>query len=342
VLAFSVAFIVAGVVMVPVLALLRRHEVMDVPNVRSSHAVVVPRGGGVAVMAGILAGVLSSLLVEPGRSASVGTVGVVVALGVAGFAALGLVDDLWRVRAGVRLVLQVVLAAAVAVAVAVGTSSSWDASLLAVVGCIWLVSYVNAFNFMDGINAISAVSALLAACWFGGLAHHDSEPFVYAASWALAGASLAFLPWNAPRARVFLGDVGSYGMGALIGVLALLTAVREHDVWLAVAPLVIYLVDTSGTLVRRAARREPLLEAHRSHVYQRLLGHGFSHLSAAGVVLLAGVVICLATLALPTAAAVLVAAAVAAAYLALPSLLGTRHAAAAASGSTGSRSGTRR
>lgn len=324
VLEFSVAFVVTGLVMVPVLALLRRHQVVDVPNLRSSHAAVVPRGGGVGVLAGVAAGAVSALLVEPAQATSPDrSVVVAVTLGVLLFAVLGLVDDVRRVPAGARLTLQAVIAAGLAVSVAVGVSSSWGVGLVAVVGSTWLVSYVNAFNFMDGINAISAMSALIAACWFGGLAAHDSEPLVYAASWALAGASLAFLPWNAPRAKVFLGDVGSYGIGALVAVLALLTALREHDVWVAVAPLVIYLVDTSGTLVRRALRHEPLLEAHRSHVYQRLLDLGFSHLAATGVVAVASAVICGATLALPTAAAILVAAVVGATYLALPHLLST-------------------
>jgi UDP-GlcNAc:undecaprenyl-phosphate/decaprenyl-phosphate GlcNAc-1-phosphate transferase len=325
VLEFSIAFVTAGVVMVPVVALLRRHQVVDVPNLRSSHAVVIPRGGGLGLLAGVVAGVLAALLVEPAGSAALpGAATAVVGLGVALFAGLGLVDDLRRLGAARRLLAQAAIAAGISVTIATGTSSSWDAPLVAVVGALWLVSYVNAFNFMDGIDAISAVSALLAACWFGGLAAHDSEPLVYAASWALAGASLAFLPWNAPRARVFLGDVGSYGVGALVAVLALLTVLRQHDLWWGLAPLVIYLVDTSGTLARRAVRREPLLEAHRSHVYQRLLDHGLSHLAAAAVVLLAGVLICLATLALPTLGAVLVAAVVSAAYLALPGLLGRR------------------
>ncbi len=323
----SIAFITTGVVMVPLLALLRRHQVMDVPNVRSSHAAVVPRGGGIAVLVGVAVGALSALVVEPGSTAPPHrSVVAAVTLGVLLFAVLGLVDDVRRVPAGVRLMFQAGIAAAVAVTIAVADTSTWWGGLaVAVVGSLWLVSYVNAFNFMDGINAISAMSALLAACWFGGLAAHDSDPLVYAASWALAGAALGFLPWNAPRARVFLGDVGSYGIGALIGMLALLTALREHDVWVALAPLVIYLVDTSGTLVRRALRGEPLLEAHRSHVYQRLLDLGFSHLAATAVVVLAGVVICVATLVLPTAAAILVAVVVGATYLALPHLLGTRH-----------------
>jgi UDP-GlcNAc:undecaprenyl-phosphate GlcNAc-1-phosphate transferase len=324
VLEFVLAMLTTAVVMVPVLAVLRRHRVVDVPNARSSHAVLVPRGGGVALLVGVTVGVLSAVVVRP-RAATSPDPAVVtaVALGVVLFAVLGLVDDLSDIDPRVRLVLQVVLAAGVATMLAVASPSPWVVGPVAVVGSLWLVSYVNAFNFMDGINAISAVSALLAACWFGGLAAHASDAVVFAASWALAGASVGFLPWNAPRPRVFLGDVGSYGVGALIGSLALLTALREGSVWPALAPLAIYLVDTGGTLVRRAARGEPLLQAHRTHVYQRLLDRGLSHPVVAGVVAIAGVVICLAALVLPTPAAVVFAVLVGAVYLALPRLLGT-------------------
>jgi len=325
VLELCVAFVTTSVVMVPVLAFLRRHQVVDVPNARSSHVAVVPRGGGIGVLAGVAAGAAAALLAEPeDTSTATRSVVVGVVLGVGLFAVLGLVDDLRRVPAALRLAGQAVIAVGVAVAVAAGVSSSWAAVSVAVVGSVWLVSYVNAFNFMDGVNAISAVSALLAGCWYGALAAPGTDLLVYAGSWALVGASLAFLPWNAPRAKVFLGDVGSYGVGALIAVLALLTAVREHDVWVAVAPVVVYLVDTGGTLVRRVVRGEPLLEAHRSHVYQRLLDAGLSHLGVTGVVALAGLAICLATATLPTGAAIVVAAVVGAAYLALPRFLGAR------------------
>jgi UDP-GlcNAc:undecaprenyl-phosphate/decaprenyl-phosphate GlcNAc-1-phosphate transferase len=325
VLEFVLAMLTTAVVMVPVLAVLRRHRVLDVPNARSSHVSLVPRGGGVALLVGVGVGVASVLLVEP-PSSTTPPPSVVTGLvcGVVLFGLLGLLDDLSDVDARARLVLQVLLSVGVATTVAVAVPSRWSEVLVAVVGSIWLVSYVNAFNFMDGINAISAVSALLAACWFGGLAAHDSDAVVYAASWALAGASVGFLPWNAPRARVFLGDVGSYGVGALIGSLALLTALREANVWLGLAPLAIYLVDTGGTLVRRATRGEPLLSAHRSHVYQRLLDRGLSHPAVTGLVTLAGVLVCLVTLLLPTALAVLVAVLVGAVYLALPRLLPPR------------------
>jgi UDP-GlcNAc:undecaprenyl-phosphate/decaprenyl-phosphate GlcNAc-1-phosphate transferase len=325
VLEFVLAMVTTAVVMVPLLAGLRRHRVVDVPNARSSHDALVPRGGGVALLAGVAAGAASAVFVRPRQTMSPDpSVVTAVALGVVLFGVLGLVDDLSEVDARVRLTVQVLLAVGVATTLAVAVPSRWGVALVAVVGSIWLVSYVNAFNFMDGINAISAVSALLAACWFGGLAAHSSDAVVYAASWALAGAAVGFLPWNAPRARVFLGDVGSYGVGALVGSLALLTALREGTIWPALAPLVIYLVDTGGTLVRRAARGESLLRAHRSHVYQRLLDVGLSHPAVAGLVGFAGILVCLAALMLPTPLAVGFAALVGATYLALPRLMGPR------------------
>ncbi|WP_439937485.1 hypothetical protein ACS3YM_16325 [Nocardia sp. N13] len=305
----------------PLLALLRRAQVVDVPNERSSHRDVVPRGGGIGVLVGWAVAV-ATVALATSELADVTAWSVVVACaGVVAFALLGLVDDLKHLPAALRLALQAAISAGVAAAVAVGTYSTWPALLVAVVGCVWLVSYVNAFNFMDGVNAISASSAALAGCWYGVVSSGDGDDFVRVASWALVGASLAFLPWNAPRAKVFLGDVGSYGVGALVGVLALVTALAEGSLLVALAPLTIYLADTSGTLVRRALRGESLMQAHRSHVYQRLLDVGLFHLGSTAVVVLGGIVVCAATLALPAPAAVAVAAVVVAGYLSLPALL---------------------
>ncbi|SEB85683.1 UDP-N-acetylmuramyl pentapeptide phosphotransferase/UDP-N-acetylglucosamine-1-phosphate transferase [Nocardioides exalbidus] len=324
-LQFFISFVVTSATMVPVLSLLRRLQVVDVPNQRSSHVVVVPRGGGLAMIAGCTAGVVSALIAGSALDDVVdGWAVLATCAGMLLLASLGFADDVAHVSARIRLALQGTIAAGVATAVAVGSPTPWPVALVAIFGCLWLVSYVNAFNFMDGVNAISATSALLAACWYGALGAQASDGLVSAAAWSLAGAALAFLPWNAHRPKVFLGDVGSYGIGALVGVLALLTAVREADLWLALAPLTVYLVDTSGTLLRRALRGEALMEAHRSHVYQRLLDVGLSHLGSTAIVATGGLVVCSATLALHTAGAILVAAVVAVIYHSLPSLLGRR------------------
>src|SRR5215470_9966861 len=131
---------------------------MDVPNARSSHADVVPRGGGLAVLAGLGAGALMALLFsDPGTPAwdSPVALGLVLACGTLCFAALGLRDDLAGVPAGVRLVAQLLLsAAAVAVITWAAPVSAWAWALT--VGVLWVAGYVNAFNFMDGVNGISA------------------------------------------------------------------------------------------------------------------------------------------------------------------------------------------
>lgn len=322
------AFVVTVVAMAPVVALLRRLQVVDVPNQRSSHVAAVPRGGGLGVVLGWLGGLVVAALVGIDVDAGTGSLplgtALVALVGVLLLAGLGLVDDLAHLPAVVRLGMQVAVAAAVSTTTALTVAPPWPVLAVAAVGALWLVSYVNAFNFMDGVNAISASNAALAAGWYAVLAQRASDDLLAAAAWSLAGAALAFLPWNAVRAKVFLGDVGSYGIGALIGVLALLTALREGDVWLAAAPLVIYLADTSGTMLRRAARGEPLMEAHRSHVYQRLLDVGLSHLGSTAVVVAGGALACLAALPLPTVPAVLAAAVVVTAYWALPGALGRR------------------
>ncbi len=101
-----------------------------------------------------------------------------------------------------------------------------------------------------------------------------------------------------PARAVFLGDVGSYGIGALIAGLAVLSLGGGAPVAWVTAPLLVYLADTGWVILRRARRGAPLTEAHREHVYQRLVGRGWGHLPAAVATAAAGGVICLVVAAL--------------------------------------------
>jgi UDP-GlcNAc:undecaprenyl-phosphate/decaprenyl-phosphate GlcNAc-1-phosphate transferase len=93
----------------------------------------------------------------------------------------------------------------------------------------------------------------------------------------VAAGALAFLPWNAVRARVFLGDAGSYGLGVALAVLAAYSVICGIPLEAALAPLALYLADTGWTLQRRIRAGERFLEAHRTHTYQRLCDVGWSH-----------------------------------------------------------------
>jgi UDP-N-acetylmuramyl pentapeptide phosphotransferase/UDP-N-acetylglucosamine-1-phosphate transferase len=190
------------------------------------------------------------------------------------FAILGLVEDVHGVPALARLLTQFVIAVLVVAAVSVPVG--W--MLMAM---FFVVAYVNAFNFMDGVNGISGLNATMTGLVYAWLATDHGLTSLASASLVLAAASLGFLPWNMPRARVFLGDVGSYALGGIVAALALGLLVGGVDWVLVFAPLSLYLADTGTTLGRRVMAGEQILEPHRDHTYQRLTDRGLSHSAVA-------------------------------------------------------------
>jgi UDP-N-acetylmuramyl pentapeptide phosphotransferase/UDP-N-acetylglucosamine-1-phosphate transferase len=192
-----------------------------------------------------------------------------------------------------------------------------------VVGAICMPVLVNAVNFMDGINAITSLSFV---AW-GGVAmavgSTQGAPVLVAIGAAAAGSALGFLPWNAPTARLFLGDVGSYLFGALaaVGIVAGMHSTSKIIVLLA--PFTLYLADTGTALVKRAMRGESLLSAHREHVYQRLVNDaGFSHVAVASGMVLLSLVVTAAWVPGSIPVGVGVTVLVVVGYLAAPALLG--------------------
>ncbi len=141
---------------------------------------------------------------------------------------------------------------------------------------VWIVGFVNAFNFMDGVNGISGGHALVGGIAYALLGLWLSNEFLAMAGTTVAAGALAFLPWNVPRARVFLGDAGSYTLGAALAVLAAYALLHGIPPEAAIAPLALYLADTTWTLLRRARARESW-HNHRTHVYQRWCDRGWSH-----------------------------------------------------------------
>jgi UDP-GlcNAc:undecaprenyl-phosphate/decaprenyl-phosphate GlcNAc-1-phosphate transferase len=254
----------------PMVALLRRRAVLDIPGGRSSHVVPTPRGGGAPIAVGLLA----AAAIAPGA----GDTGLAFAVAVGFFGLLGLMDDLRGLSAISRLALQAAGAAGVATLLVMRLSlPAFAVVMAALAGTVWLVGFVNAFNFMDGVNGISGAHALVGGVAYACLAGWRHDGFGVAAGLALAAGAVAFLPWNALRARVFLGDVGSYSIGAALAVLAVRLIILGVPVEAVIAPVALYLADVAWTLQRRIRRRERWLEAHRTHVYQRWCDAGWSH-----------------------------------------------------------------
>jgi len=306
--------------------LLRRAAVIDVPGRRSSHTVPTPRGGGAPVAAGLLA---AAALIHTATAAAFG-------LAVAVFAIVGLTEDLRGLSVGRRLALQAAGATLVATVLVSGLALPLAALAAAMAGvAVWLMGYANAFNFMDGVNGISGAHALIGGVACAYLGWWSRDAFLVPAGAAVAASALAFLPWNAGRARVCLGDVGSYGLGAALSVLAAYAVIRGIPVEAALGPLALYVADTAWTLQRRIRAGERFLEPHHSHTYQRWCEAGWSHQRVTVVAAAVTAVLSLlgaASLAGPPALRVLadaVGAGVLITYLRSPALLMRRAAAGA-------------
>lgn len=267
VLATSVVVLAVTSIALPLtVKVLRKKNVMDVPNQRSLHSDLTLRGGGIALSFGFAAGsIVSGPLLWP------------LWLSTLGFAILGAWDDFKSRSAMWRLSLQIL----VAVSSALGLMLLLGESIvLFALGAVLLVFTVNAVNFMDGINGITSLHSII---W--GIAYallfwlvNLSEYVAFATVLTFIG--LAFLPWNFPRARLFLGDSGSYLIGGAVGTFALLGILAGTPI-AALAPLAIYTADTGTAMVRRFRAGESLTEAHKSHVFQQLVAIGWSHQRAA-------------------------------------------------------------
>lgn len=250
-----------------------RFGMIDHPNHRSSHYVPTPRTGGLAIFAAVLLGAIA------GGSTDL----VIVLLACALFAVIliSAVDDRYTIPHTVRLLVQIV-SAGIAVSIlnqfdqlpfVSVTSSLLVKATVLIFAAFFVVGLTNGFNFMDGINGIAALGAIVSTGVFALLfARHGDIPAAVAAI-AIGAAAAGYLPWNFPGGSIFMGDVGSAGLGFSVAVLALRLSAAE-PLPVALLPLLPFLLDTGVTLTRRILAGERFLSAHRSHYYQRLMISG--------------------------------------------------------------------
>ncbi len=274
-----VIFIAAAVISFGLLMLLRpllRRHALAHPNVRSSHKIPTPQGGGIAVIAATV-GVAAASVLLGGYGPGGHSVWLVLAA-TAFIALVGAVDDLRSIAVMPRLVLQMVGVAIVLASLpddlrVVPFFPFWlERALLGLV-ILW---FVNLTNFMDGIDWMTVaevvpLSAGLVLFGFMGALPHDATIIAL----ALCGAMIGFAPVNRPVARLFLGDVGSLPIGLLLGWLLVVLAGNGHVAAALLLPLY-YVADATITLLRRLMNGEPVWQAHRSHFYQRATDGGFS------------------------------------------------------------------
>ena len=274
VLLLTVGPAIAAYVLIVVLMPVLRRYALARPNARSSHHTPTPQGAGIAVivvliaMTAILAAALPEFRIDV-------LIPVLAATGI--LALVGAIDDIWTLEVIPRLAIQ-----SLAVIIVIATLPHGFQILpvvptllergLMFVALLW---FVNLMNFMDGIDwmtvaeTVNLTAALAVFGMMGALPMNAT-----AVALGLCGSIIGFAPLNRPVARVFLGDVGSLPLGLLLGWLLLLLA--ENHLAAAILLPLYYVSDATLTLLRRLTNGERVMQAHRSHFYQRAMNNGLS------------------------------------------------------------------
>jgi len=304
-----------------------RVGLVDAPGHRKIHDQPIPLAGGLAVMTGLLVPtVLACLVLWWQRSAGEGRftfnpdttthqsmalldpntafllryglgrravelTGIF--LGAFGMLWVGWLDDKHELSAGVKFAGQVLVAALVAASGARVTLFVPSVLFSYAITILWILTVINAFNFMDNMNGLCAGLGAIGAWYFAIIAGADGQYLVAMIAFLSCGSLLGFLPYNFPRALAFLGDAGSHLVGYLLAVLAILPhfyTPRHPRPWAVLVPLLVLAIplgDMVWVVLLRWHLRQPFYQGDTNHLSHRLVRRGFSRTQAVLLIWLA-------------------------------------------------------
>lgn len=277
-----IAGFVATIVSFLVARLMLNAPIKDVPVERSSHSVVTPKAGGLAFVSAWLVYLsIIHLTVFPILSSPL-----LILIGLACLmAAIGLADDVFHLSHKPRFIIQLIVAA---VMIKLGYVIDYiplpgEQEILLgpfslVVTLLWVVGFINAVNFMDGLNGLCSGGALMASMLL--LYFVGASPISFLLYGLIFGLS-GFMRYNFIHGRVFMGDVGSQFLGSIFAILTLMAEpLTGGELRFYIIPLLFlpFIFDTALTFVRRLLAGKNLLEPHREFLFHRLNSLGLSHL----------------------------------------------------------------
>ena len=237
-----------------------RRNLLDQPGERRSHANATPRGGGISIVVVLLLASAWLAWRYPGQREWFGLFG----MGLLLVAGIGWVDDHRPLSPWLRLLVHALAAGLLAAGFWLGGTGPW----VAMAAFSLAIGLTNAWNFMDGIDGLAASQAGIIAVGAGIML---PSPWNWLAV-AMVGAVAGFLPLNFPKARIFLGDVGSGALGYALAAL-LVTGLGKGTpsvAWLLwMLPVAAFVVDTAFTLIWRILNGERWWTPHVQHAYQR-------------------------------------------------------------------------
>lgn len=263
----------------PVRVLAHKLGAIDIPqDNRRMHKQPIPRLGGLAIYLGFVITALVFLDLSP--------LLVTILLGGTGIVVLGMLDDIFRLRAGVKFLVQIGVAfIAVWQGVTIEQITMFGRTIdfggfSILITVLWIVGLTNAINLIDGldglscgVSTISAFSLLLVAILMG---QHPDSILMTA---ILAGACLGFLPFNMNPARIFMGDTGALFLGYTLSVISVGGVLKLHTVVSVIIPLLIFalpIFDTAFAILRRVIHGKSPFEPDRGHLHHRLIDMGLN------------------------------------------------------------------
>ncbi|MCF7927730.1 MAG: undecaprenyl/decaprenyl-phosphate alpha-N-acetylglucosaminyl 1-phosphate transferase [Spirochaetales bacterium] len=275
-----------------ILRLSKKYNLYDHSNNRKIHTGDISRLGGIGILLSFFGSILllygiNSIVPIPGSTFLVSKELLFFVSGLIIIHFIGLLDDFWNLSPLYKLIGQI-LAAAIVVAGGLQINTillpyvwcSIDLGWTAVpITMFWLVGLANAVNLVDGLDGlaggISGIAALALGLFF--LLQGQALPSLM--SFALVGSVAAFLVFNFPPARIFMGDSGALFLGFFVGAVPLLFQPGETTTFSLLVPitmLIIPILDTAAAIVRRISRKKSIGSADREHFHHKLLELGFS------------------------------------------------------------------
>jgi UDP-GlcNAc:undecaprenyl-phosphate GlcNAc-1-phosphate transferase len=285
----AVALALSALVTPVVIRLCRRYNVLDRPNTRKVHAREVPRLGGIALFTALTIGLVLAWLGAQAGLFSLTAAQLrllpVIYFGLCGFFLIGFADDLRSLPALPRLAAQLCVALAVVLLSGgvIRINSLFGQVLLppwlaVALTVLWIAGIVNTFNWIDGLDGLSAgigsistLAFLLLALLKPGL---PNAALTVVLALLLAGALAGFLIYNFHPAKIFIGDGGAFSLGYMLAVISVVGLYKQAAVITFLLPLLILALpigDTLFAVIRRLWRRQPITRPDNRHIHHRIL-----------------------------------------------------------------------
>ena len=286
-LSFVTAFVVTLITIPPILQLVKKYSLYDIPDYRKEHKMPIATFGGIAIWAGMVI----SMMLWFAFSRQIVIIGFMFSLVI--LFSLGIMDDLKNLPARYKLIIEIGLATIMAIAGARITtfnglfgihdlplSAQYTFTVLAIVGI------TNAFNLIDGIDGLAGGLGFMSLVTLGIFLTLSGDNNIALIAFSLAGGLLAFLYFNLNPARIFMGDTGSLVLGFVVSIMcirliqvnnSLQNPIVPHAAVFTLGIVLIPVFDTLRVFAIRMWKGQSPFSPDKTHIHHLLTNAGFSH-----------------------------------------------------------------